>query len=93
MSEQSDVDYEVLRNDLDKLRTEFTKLAELLRESVRHAGNGATREARRAGEQAWQTTRDKAEDVISQIEEKPVTYAAIAFGVGLLLGFLFGGRR
>ncbi len=93
MNQETNIEMEVLRQDMDNLKAEFAKLGDMLRESLKHVSDGATREARRAGEKAWSETRSKAEEVISQIEEKPVTSAAIAFGVGLLLGLLFGRRH
>ena len=92
MNKQSNIEFEVLKDDLDKLRGQFAELTDLLRASARHAGDEAANQARRAGEHAWNKARGKAEDVISQIEEKPVTSAAIAFGIGLLLGIIFGRR-
>ena len=92
MNKHTDVEFEVLKDDLDKLRGQFAELTDLLRASARHAGDEAANQARRAGEAAWKQARGKAEDVISQIEEKPVTSAAIAFGVGILLGILFARR-
>ena len=92
MNKQSDVEFDELRSDMDKLRSEFSKLGDLLKESVRVASDGAAREARRAGEFAWDQTKSKAEDVISMIEEKPVTSAAIALGIGLVIGMIIARR-
>jgi ElaB/YqjD/DUF883 family membrane-anchored ribosome-binding protein len=93
VNKQSDIEYDVLREDMDKLRSEFSKLGDLLKDSLRHVGDNAATGARRAGEFAWDQTKSKAEDVISLIEEKPVTSAAIAFGVGLLIGVIFCSRK
>jgi ElaB/YqjD/DUF883 family membrane-anchored ribosome-binding protein len=86
-------DTDALIAELKQLRAEFTKLGELLQATTRHAGEDAIRRARAGGEQAWNEARSSAEDVIQKIEQNPVSSAGIAFGVGIVLGLIFGGRR
>lgn len=86
-------DTDALIAEIKQLRAEFAKLGELLQSTARHAGEDALRRARASGEQAWNDARSGAEDVIQKIEQNPVSSAGIAFGVGILLGLLFGGRR
>lgn len=92
MSTATDKDLDALTAEMKQLRSEFSKLGELLRNTARHAGDEATDAARAAGERVWAETKGKAEDLVGRIEEKPVTAAAWAFGIGILLGLLFGRR-
>jgi hypothetical protein len=50
-------------------------------------------EARARGQKAWSQAESRAEDILEQIEAKPLQSALIAFAIGAFLGFLFGGRR
>jgi ElaB/YqjD/DUF883 family membrane-anchored ribosome-binding protein len=45
------------------------------------------------GERAWNDVKHHAGTVSREIEEKPIASAFVAFGVGLMLGMLFGGRH
>lgn len=93
MTSDTSRDTDALIAELKQLRAEFTKLGELLQTTARHAGEDALERARASGEKAWNDARTGAEDVIGKIEENPVSSAGIAFGVGILLGLIFGGRR
>jgi ElaB/YqjD/DUF883 family membrane-anchored ribosome-binding protein len=64
----------------------------LLESAARNAGNEAAQAARATGERAWSEVRRGADELTSRIEARPVTSAATAFGVGIILGLLFGRR-
>lgn len=93
MSTATDTDLKALAAELNQLRSDFAKLGELLQTTVKHAGNDAFRQAAAAGEQTWREARNRAEDLITKIEERPVASTAAAFGIGMLLGLLFSSRR
>jgi ElaB/YqjD/DUF883 family membrane-anchored ribosome-binding protein len=93
MTSETNKDTEALIAELKQLRADFAKLGELLQTTARHAGEDAMQRARESGEKAWADARSGAEDVIEKIEENPVSAAGIAFGVGMLLGLIFGSRR
>ena len=93
MTTDTNRDTDALIAELKQLRAEFAKLGELLQATARHAGEDAIQRARAGGEKAWSEARSSAEDVIGKIEQNPVSSAGIAFGVGILLGLIFGGRR
>jgi len=93
MATDTTKDTEALVAELKQLRADFAKLGELLQATARHAGEDALQKARASGEKAWNDARSGAEDVIQKIEQNPVSSAGIAFGVGILLGLMFGGRR
>lgn len=86
-------DVQALSAELKQLRAEFTKLGQLLESVARNAGNEAAQAARATGEKAWGEVRRGADELASRIESRPVTSAAAAFGIGIFLGLLFGGRR
>jgi ElaB/YqjD/DUF883 family membrane-anchored ribosome-binding protein len=71
----------------------FTKLGQLLESAARNAGSEAAQAARATGERAWSEVKKSADDLTQRIEARPVTSAATAFGIGVVLGLLFGARR
>jgi ElaB/YqjD/DUF883 family membrane-anchored ribosome-binding protein len=93
MASETTNDVEALAAELKQLRADFAKLGELLQTTARHASEDALNRAKAGGERAWSEAKTNAEDVLQQIENNPLTATGIAFGVGLLLGLLFGGRR
>lgn len=93
MSTATEKDFDSLLKELNKLREDMSKLSDTVKQTVRNAGDDAINEARAAGKKAWSQAEGHAESIMDQIEEKPLQAALIAFAVGALLGFLFGGRR
>lgn len=88
---ESNVD--ALAGEFKQLRTEFARIAALMEQTARSAGAEAANRARAAGDYVWSETQSHADDVAQRIKEQPLASAGIAFGVGLLLGVVFGGRR
>ena len=86
-------DVQALSDELKRLRAEFTKLGQLLESAARNAGSEAAQAARATGERAWSEVKKSADDLTQRIEARPVTSAATAFGIGVVLGLLFGARR
>ena len=93
MNEKIENDMEALTEEVKRLRADFTKITELLRQTAEHAGEEAASQARMAGEKAWTGAKSTADELLQRIESKPVQSTAIAFGIGLVFGLLFGGRR
>lgn len=85
-------DIQSLSNELKQLRAEFAKIAQLLEQAARHAGDEAKEAALDAGERAWSEVRSTADGLARRIEEKPVTATAWAFGIGILIGLICRGR-
>jgi ElaB/YqjD/DUF883 family membrane-anchored ribosome-binding protein len=79
-------DLEALNAELKRLRADLDRVARATEKLVKNAGE----DAMAAGEEAWSNAREKIE---RRIEERPLGAAAIALGIGMVLGFLFGGRR
>ncbi|HXL98686.1 MAG TPA: hypothetical protein VN932_02070 [Rhizomicrobium sp.] len=93
MSTTTEKDVESLVAEMKQLRGDFAKLGELLQKTIRHAGEEAAREAAAAGERAWTGAKVKADEFAQSVQEEPLLYTAGAFGIGMLLGILFGSRR
>ena len=89
---ETESDVRALSGELKQLRAEFAKLAQLLETTARNATSDAAQAARETGERAWSEIKSQADDLAQRIEARPVTAAATAFGVGVVLGLLFGRR-
>ncbi|HEX3667317.1 MAG TPA: hypothetical protein VHU23_18995 [Rhizomicrobium sp.] len=89
----TEADVQALSDELKQLRSEFVRLGQLIESTARSASSEAAQAARATGERAWGEVRNRADDLASRIESRPITSAAVAFGIGVFLGLLFGGRR
>jgi ElaB/YqjD/DUF883 family membrane-anchored ribosome-binding protein len=83
---------EALTSEFKQLRTEFARIASLLEQTARSAGAEAAQRARAAGDRVWAETQSGADQVAERITEQPLASAGIAFGIGILLGLIFGRR-
>ena len=93
MNDKTDPDIEALAAEIKQLREDFARTGKVLEELVRHRGSAAAGEAgRRAGE-AWDDVNRTAESAAQTLEQNPLATLAGTFGLGLILGMLFGGRR
>jgi ElaB/YqjD/DUF883 family membrane-anchored ribosome-binding protein len=79
-------DLAALTKELNRLRADLDRVARATETLVRDAGE----EALDAGREAWGSAR---ENIERKIEERPLGAAAVAIGIGIVLGMLFGGRR
>ena len=93
MNERIEADVEALTEEVKRLRADFAKIADLLKVTAEHAGEEAASQARAAGERAWTGAKSTADELVQRIENRPVSSTAIAFGIGLIFGMLFGSRR
>ena len=89
----SDKDVEMLVGEFKQIRTDFAKITALLEQTARHAANEAAQRARATGEQVWSETQEAADRVGAKIKEQPMAAAGAAFGIGVLIGLFFAGRR
>jgi ElaB/YqjD/DUF883 family membrane-anchored ribosome-binding protein len=88
----TEADVQALSDELKQLRSEFVRLGQLIESTARSASSEAAQAARATGERAWGEVRNRADDLASRIESRPITSAAVAFGIGVFLGLLFGRR-
>lgn len=93
MSTATENDVTALAAEMKQLRSDFKKIAEILQTTVRDAGSDAMQQARAKGEEAWNQAREKTDDIVQLIENRPVASTAAAFGIGMLLGMLMHGRK
>ena len=93
MDKAVEADVEALSDEIKQLRADIEKIVGLLGQTARHGGDEAYRQAREASERAWSEAKNAAGDVVNHIETKPLQSAIAAFGIGLILGLLFGSRR
>lgn len=88
----TEANVEQLTGEFKQLRAEFARVAQLLESTARAAGAEAASRARAAGDYVWAETRSHADDVAERIKEQPLASAGVAFGIGVLLGLIFGRR-
>ena len=93
MASATEADIEALREQLKQLRSDFAGLNTTIQNLARHGMGEAAERAAAPAEKAWAEIKDRADAVSREIQEKPVASALTAFGAGLILGLLFGGRR
>ncbi len=84
---------EALASEFKQLRAELARIAQLIEQTARAAGVEAKNRARAAGDYVWSETQSGADHMAEKIKEQPLASAGVAFGVGVLLGLIFGGRR
>jgi ElaB/YqjD/DUF883 family membrane-anchored ribosome-binding protein len=89
----TETNVEALAGEFKQLRSEFARIAQLLEQTARSAGAEAAARARAAGDYVWSETQTTADHVAEKIKEQPLASAGVAFGIGVLLGLIFGGRR
>lgn len=93
MNDKRDPDLEALAAEIKQLREDFARAGKVLEELVRHRGNAAAAGATRRAEKAWDDVSRTAESAAQTLEQNPMATVAGAFGLGLVLGMLFSGRR
>ena len=93
MTTDVDSDIRQLRQELVQLRKDLGQLTTTLEKTARDGTAEAKDRVRSTVESLKAEATDAAERVSHQIEEKPVTGALAAFGVGIVIGLLLGPRR
>lgn len=96
-------DLDAIKSDLAQARSDFSALLRDLVEAGKAEGSDAKARIEAAihdrldqiGEglaSVQRSGKQRVEDLQDKIEERPLTSVALAFGVGLLLGNIFGRR-
>jgi len=89
----SDNDIQALRAEFKNLRTDFSKITELLKDTAINRGSEAADSLRATAERGWSEAKSTAQTVIEEMEERPLATVAGVFVAGVLFGLLLGGRR
>jgi len=93
MSPDVDTDIRQLRQELVQLRKDLGQLTTTL-EKTAHDGTAEAKDRLRSTVESLRAeATGAAERVSHEIEEKPITGALAAFGVGVVIGLLLGPRR
>ena len=85
-------DVKKLSDDVGELKAGFSRIAETLSDLVRQRGQEAKARLEATAEDTWTEAKEKFEGVKQKIHEDPVTAVVAAFGIGLVIGLLFGRR-
>jgi ElaB/YqjD/DUF883 family membrane-anchored ribosome-binding protein len=85
-------DVKKLTDDVGELKAGFSRIAETLSDLVRQRGQEAKARLEATAEDTWTEAKHQFEGVKAKIHEDPVTAVVASFGIGLLLGLLFGRR-
>lgn len=88
----TEANVENLASEVKSLKAEFSRIAALIEKTAKEAGAEAAARARDAGDKVWAQTQNTADNVAERIKEQPLASAGVAFGVGVLLGLIFGRR-
>jgi ElaB/YqjD/DUF883 family membrane-anchored ribosome-binding protein len=76
-----------------EIKAEISKIADSVKEFVRTHGQDAAARIQGTAEETWTGAKQKLDCVSKKIHEEPVAATAVAFGIGLLIGLIFFGRR
>jgi len=96
MSEASsgnDEDIQALRSEFKNLRDDFAKIGDILKDVARSRGAQAADQIRSTAERGWNEARSTAQNVLEEMEERPLGTAMVVFVAGMLFGLMLGGRR
>lgn len=85
-------DYEELRKELDKLRSDIAGLTRTLRDIAADEGSDAYERMRRSADRAQEQAAHTVEAMGHEIGERPFTSVLSAFILGVLIGMLSGRR-
>ena len=83
---------EMLRKEFDQLRLDVVALTNTLKEIASDRGGAAYEKLRRSTHGAEEQAARAAEAMGREIGERPLASVLGAFGIGVLLGVLFGRR-
>ena len=89
----NDADIESLRAEFKNLRDDFAKIGDILKDVARSRGAEAADRIRSTAERGWSEARSTAQNVLEEMEERPLGTAMVVFVAGLLFGLMLGSRR
>lgn len=92
MATQSDADIEKLRADIAQLRSDMGNIGDTVKTMVTNRGSAAYERVRQSGDDLQKQAKEAIDSAAHQIEQRPLTAALTAFGIGVVLGMLFSRR-
>jgi hypothetical protein len=92
-SNSSDADLQTLRAEFKNLRDDFAKIGDILKDVARNRGAEAADRIRSTAEKGWSEARSTAQNVLEEMEERPLGTAMVVFVAGMLFGLMLGSRR
>ncbi|HYW04504.1 MAG TPA: hypothetical protein VFA86_11250 [Gammaproteobacteria bacterium] len=93
MAEDLNKEFEALKADVARLRSDISDLAGAVRQAGEQRGRQAYSRARQAGEQAWHRASEAEQAAAHEIAERPMASVLTAFGVGFLVGLILDRRH
>jgi len=91
MNPASDVDQ--LKTELRNLRDDFSRIADIVKDSARSRGADAAGRLRETAERGWSDAKTTAQSVLEEMEDRPLGTAMVVFVAGMLFGLMVGGGR
>jgi ElaB/YqjD/DUF883 family membrane-anchored ribosome-binding protein len=88
----ADAEYETLRKELDRLRSDISSLTQTLKGIATDEGSAAYETVRQSAKRAQTQAEQAIGAVGSEIGERPFTSMVTVFGIGLVIGMLFSHR-
>jgi ElaB/YqjD/DUF883 family membrane-anchored ribosome-binding protein len=92
MSEATDADIQALIAEMKNLRADVERISSVLKDTARHGAEDATDAVRETAEAGWNEAKSKAQNIMEEMEHRPVQSALTIFGIGVMLGLLVGRR-
>jgi hypothetical protein len=92
MATGTEFDVSTLQAEIRQLQAGLAAAMEKMRGLTGEVANGHDT-ALASAEKVWTGVKRQAQQVGHEIEERPLISALTAFGAGIAIGMLFGGRR
>ncbi|MDE2463389.1 MAG: hypothetical protein KGO02_06720 [Alphaproteobacteria bacterium] len=81
-----------IADEIKNLREDLARMGSIVEELVRRRANDAVDEVTRRAEKAWEDAGRMSDEAAKVLEANPVATIGGAFGLGILVGLLFGRR-
>lgn len=92
MNDTTKSDIEALIAEMKNLRADVERIGGLLKDTAIHGADEAKEAVRDTAEKGWREAKAKTQSILEEMEHRPMQSAMTIFGIGILLGLLFGRR-
>lgn len=93
MGSEVEADLKALRADFAHLQADVVKLTDTIKQLAQHGRDEGAAQAAEMLNGVEARLRSSVDATAKHAREKPMATAAATFGIGLVLGLLFSGRR